>query len=374
MRYPGGHRQPRPKGGLSHAPWFEGFISSPGGRVVTTALVASTGGHLKQLVAFRPRLQGIDDHVVWITYDTPQSRSLLGDEEVRFVRYTSPRDVKNVIWNLPQVVTILREHPIRNVVTTGAQVSLSVLPLAIARRIPCHFIESAARSHGPSLTGRLLRPLPNITYYTQYRWNVTRSTHFAGSVFDGFQSRRAAAPKDVRRVVVTLGTIEGYGFRRLLERLLGILPEGVEVLWQTGATDTTGLAIPAIRSLPAADLEHALRASDVVVAHAGTGTALSALEVGKCPILVPRRAAHGEHVDDHQLQIAGELVQRGLAVTREVEDLTFDDLVSASGREIVRIEPPPFELIAAHRRTSNRSRRSGVNSRGGGGLSRSGLH
>ena len=57
----------------------------------------------------------------------------------------------------------------------------------------------------------------------------------------------------------------------------------------------------------------------MVVAHAGVGAALAALEVGKCPVLVPRRHARGEHVDDHQIQIATELGDRALSVSVEAE-------------------------------------------------------
>ena len=42
----------------------------------------------------------------------------------------------------------------------------------------------------------------------------------------------------------------------------------------------------------------ATAAADVVISHAGVGSALTALRCGKRPILVPREAARGEHVDD----------------------------------------------------------------------------
>ncbi len=109
---------------------------------------------------------------------------------------------------------------------------------------------------------------------------------------------------------MTLGTIP-YGFRRLVDRLLQILPSDVEVLWQTGATDVRDVPIRARRLIPARELDRFVAEADVVVAHAGTGSALTALEAGKCPVLVPRRQAHQEHVDDHQRLIARHLAERG---------------------------------------------------------------
>jgi UDP-N-acetylglucosamine transferase subunit ALG13 len=86
-----------------------------------------------------------------------------------------------------------------------------------------------------------------------------------------------------------------------------------------------------------------MRGADVVVAHAGVGTALAAFEVGKQPVLVPRRLAHGEHVDDHQIQIAGELGTRGLALSVEAGALTLDHLLSAASSRVATLaQDPPF--------------------------------
>ncbi len=84
---------------------------------------------------------------------------------------------------------------------------------------------------------------------------------------------------------------------------------------------------------------------DAVIAHAGFATAVTALELGRCPVLVPRRRELDENVDDHQLEIAGELANRGLAVARAVEELTWDDVVAAARKRVaVHNELPPIEL------------------------------
>ena len=85
----------------------------------------------------------------------------------------------------------------------------------------------------------------------------------------------------------------------------------------------------------------------MLVAHAGVGAALVALELGRCPVLVPRRVSHGEHVDDHQTQIAGELSRRGLAVTVDADELTLDHLSTAAATHVATLpEDPPFELAS----------------------------
>jgi UDP-N-acetylglucosamine transferase subunit ALG13 len=126
---------------------------------------------------------------------------------------------------------------------------------------------------------------------------------------------------------------------------LAILPSDAEVLWQVGCTDVSDLPIDACREIPADALQAALREADVVIAHAGCGSALSALDAGKKPVLVARRQARGENVDDHQPLLARELATRDLAVVRTVEELSGEDLRLAA-RASVRLQPDiePFEL------------------------------
>ena len=59
-------------------------------------LVASTGGHLFQLTRLAPRL-GLSPDSEWVTFDTPQSRSLLKGKVVHHVPYVAPRDWKNIV-------------------------------------------------------------------------------------------------------------------------------------------------------------------------------------------------------------------------------------------------------------------------------------
>ena len=298
---------------------------------MTTLLVASTGGHLKELHHLHRRLAGVKGPFRWVTFDTPQSRSLLADEAVEFVPFVGGRDPLNVARNLSPAHKAVRGGEVDAVISTGSAVALPFFALARARRIRCHFIESAARIEAPSLTGRLIGGVPGVNRYSQHPGWRRRGWSFGGSVFDSFApGPPREAPRALAKVVVTLGTYRGYSFRRLVRRLLEILPPEAEVLWQTGDTDVSGLGINGHEAIPERDLSEAMGEADVVVAHAGVGTALAAFEVGKRPLLAPRRFSLGEHVDDHQPQIAGELGERGLAVSVDAGELSFDDLLTAA--------------------------------------------
>ncbi len=324
---------------------------------MTTLLVASTGGHLKEMHLLHRRLAEVEGPYRWATFDTPQSRSLLAGETVDFVPFVGGRDPLNVARNLSHAHNALRGGEVDTLVSTGSAVALPFFALSRARRIRCHYIESAARIDGPSLTGRLIDRIPGVHRYSQYRGWKRRGWGFGGSVFDSFApgADREESGK-LGRVVVTLGTYRGYPFTRLVRRLLEILPAEADVLWQTGDTDVTGLGIDAHRAIPERDLSEAMREADVVVAHAGVGTALAAFEVGKCPLLVPRRFSRGEHVDDHQAQIAGELGERGLSVSVDADELRYEDLLAAAARSVTSPAQAPTFVTSGERSGVRRDR------------------
>jgi UDP-N-acetylglucosamine transferase subunit ALG13 len=95
--------------------------------------------------------------------------------------------------------------------------------------------------------------------------------------------------------------------------------------------------------MDAAQFEELARSADVVVTHAGVGTLLQLLEWGVHPVVVIRRAARGEHVDDHQEQIGQLLREAGLAIVVEAPELSAAHLRQAAAmRNTVR---QPTEVL-----------------------------
>jgi UDP-N-acetylglucosamine--N-acetylmuramyl-(pentapeptide) pyrophosphoryl-undecaprenol N-acetylglucosamine transferase len=309
---------------------------------VSVLLLCSGGGHLKQLHELLPRMPFPTEDRLWVTFDTGLSRSLLAREDVLYARYAAPRDAVNILRNAALAAQVVKGRRFDHAISTGSSLAVDFLPLAAIRGTSCHFIETAARAVGPSMTGKIMVRTPGIHTYTQYRRWAGGGWSYAGSVFDAFEPDPQPAAVDAfRRAVVTLGTTESYGFRRLLTKLVPLL-DGVEVLWQTGATDVSGLGIDALGTVPHEELLKAISEADVVVAHSGTGAAITALEHGLCPILVPRLRQYHEHVDDHQVEIAAELAGRGLAVACPVEDLSPEVLLQAARRRTRPVTAPPL--------------------------------
>ena len=309
-------------------------------------LVASSGGHFTQLAALWPRIESANRDCVWVTFDSPQTRSMLKDQQVEFVPYIKPRGFSSVIRNVPQAVSLIKKYQVDSIISTGSAIALAYLPYSAIRGIPTHYIESATRVEGPSVTGKALARVPGIKLYNQHQSWSNAQWKFLGSVFDGFNVvPLAQKPDRIRRAVVSVGTMEDYSFRDFFVRLADYLSDADSVLWQTGSTDVSDLNIDGREVVPAHALEQAMREADVVIAHAGTGTALTSLRMGKRPILVPRDSSHGQHIDNHQFQTASLLDNMGLALSRKIDALTKEDLIEAAGFEVIRTNKPEMLLL-----------------------------
>lgn len=301
-----------------------------------TLLVASTGGHLEELFRLQGRLSPAADACEWVTFDDPQSRSLLAGQRVRYVRYVPPRGYYAASTLVQAARRLLRRREFGRVVSTGAGAALPFLALGRLYGATCHYIESAARAEGPSLTGRVASRIPGIHLYSQYQPWALGPWQYRGSLFDAYRATPRVGPDGdgVSRVVVSLGTQRTYTFRRAVESLTRLLPEvlapGGEILWQVGCTDVSDLPIPGRDRVPFDEMREAIAGADLVIAHAGVGSALTALDSGKCPVLLPRSRSHGEHVDDHQHLIADHLAARGLAVSVDPGRLTAEHLFQAT--------------------------------------------
>lgn len=319
---------------------------------MTTLFVSTTGGHLAELDSLARRVPP-DGDSIWVTHESAQSRAVLAGRTVHFVPYVGVRRPVDVLRCLPDAARLHRRGVTR-AFSTGSGIALGYLPYLAARGVECHYVESAARVTGPSLTGRVLQRLPSVRCYTQYPSWSDRRWGFGGNEFDRFARGAARPARDgAVRVVVTVGTAAEFPFPRLLRTLSPLLEPGgplarvtgrpVDVTWQTGCTPAPGLAARAF--LPADELAAACARAEVVVCHAGLGSAVTALDAGRVPVLAVRRRAHGEAGEDHQAELAAELAGRGLAVACEADAIGVDDLLHAMGSTAVPLaDVRPFAL------------------------------
>ncbi|MDH3679950.1 MAG: glycosyl transferase family 28 [Acidimicrobiia bacterium] len=302
---------------------------------MTTAYVATIGGHITELVELAARLPDDGDQV-WITNGNAQTRDLLRGRRVELVPFVGERDAAGVLRSIPAAWRLLRDNDISRVVSTGSAIALSYLPVAASLGIDAHYIESSTRVATCSMTGRILARTPGVGCWWQFDDPPPRFRHLGG-VYDGFATSESATEPELQRIVVTVGTTD-RDFRRLIERLVTVVPKGAEVLWQTGSSDLSGLGVDGRELVPEAELAAAMTEADVVIAHAGTGSLSLALRAGKVPVFVPRRARFGEQLDDHQVELARWAGARGLAVPVEADRVDRSHLEAAARRNVT-LEP-----------------------------------
>lgn len=97
---------------------------------------------------------------------------------------------------------------------------------------------------------------------------------------------------------------------------------GTPMFAQIGPGATRPEHIPCEVFLPPARADALMREADLIVAHAGMGTVLSALSLRKPIVVLPRRGVLSEHRNDHQMATARWLQGRsGISVAWEAEDL-----------------------------------------------------
>jgi UDP-N-acetylglucosamine transferase subunit ALG13 len=84
-----------------------------------------------------------------------------------------------------------------------------------------------------------------------------------------------------------------------------------DVFAQTGPTRLKPGFIRHEPFLDACKFQECIERADAVIAHAGMGSIITALELGKPILVMPRRADLGEHRNDHQMATARRFHQQG---------------------------------------------------------------
>lgn len=119
--------------------------------------VASTGGHLAQLLELRPWWQQLER--TWVTFDKADARSSLAGEDVIFAHHPTTRNLPNALRNLRLARSVLSARRPDLVVSTGAGVAAPFFLVARRRHIHSLYLEVYDRIDTPTLTGRMCRPL-----------------------------------------------------------------------------------------------------------------------------------------------------------------------------------------------------------------------
>lgn len=93
-----------------------------------------------------------------------------------------------------------------------------------------------------------------------------------------------------------------------------------DVVAQIGRTAYVPKSLEFFATLQEAEVRRYVDQADLIVAHAGMGSIITALEMGKRIIVLPRRADLGEHRNDHQLATARKMAQHEMITVASNEN------------------------------------------------------
>ena len=113
-------------------------------------------------------------------------------------------------------------------------------------------------------------------------------------------------------IFVTNGTHE-QAFNRLIRKMDELVESGViteEVIAQIGYETEEPKHIKWERLFPYEMMSELYDQARIIITHGGPASFIMALEKNKIPIVVPRKAELGEHINDHQVIFCNEVANR----------------------------------------------------------------
>lgn len=113
-------------------------------------------------------------------------------------------------------------------------------------------------------------------------------------------------------ILMVCGT-QKFQLDRMLEEMDRLIETGAvteEVFAQIGYSTYEPKHFQWERFVAGEEFEKKIKNCDLLLTHSGVGTILTGKELGKPVLVYPRSARYGEHVDDHQWQIAREFQRR----------------------------------------------------------------
>ena len=144
-------------------------------------------------------------------------------------------------------------------------------------------------------------------------------------------------------IFVTVGTHE-QPFNRLIQKVDELKRDGViqeEVIIQTGYSTYEPIHCQWSKMIPYQDMLKKVKEAHIVITHGGPSSFIMPLQHGKTPIVVPRQCQFNEHVNNHQLEFARNVVER-MGNIISVEDISelghvitnYDKIVAGVGHEL----------------------------------------
>ena len=132
-------------------------------------------------------------------------------------------------------------------------------------------------------------------------------------------------------ILVSVGTM-GYDFSRFLQIIDELCEENIlngnEIVAQIGKNKYSPRNYKSFDFLSHDEYETYMKSAEYLITHAGTGSVLPPLKMNKKIILFPRLAKYGEHLDDHQSELASLFANDGYTLNAKDKEELIDCIKS----------------------------------------------
>lgn len=143
------------------------------------------------------------------------------------------------------------------------------------------------------------------------------------------------------KVLVTIGSMVEKKFTRLFNIIDELCEDGeldgTQVTAQVGFDNYQSTSFQCFDMIADEEFKSLISESDLIIAHAGTGTVISSIKLGKKVIIFPRMAEYDEHYDDHQLELAELFSKQGYVLVAKNKDELKECI-----RKLDEFTPVPF--------------------------------
>lgn len=278
-------------------------------------LACSRGGHFDLLLRHQGAFEGW--RVVWVTQQSARAERLrldgarvhvLGEWDRRRLLRTA------AVTTWRSLGLVLRQRP-RVVVTSGSGIVVAFCGMARLAGARVVFVETSARVRGASSSGKVLS---RIAHDVIAQWDEMEDV-YAGATIARTSVVEELATEPATKgtgTIVVVGT-HSQPFDRLLRMVDDAVERGVlsePITAQIGPSHYRMKHGDARELITPEEMATGITAARYVVCHSGTGTISTALRAGHRPLVLPRLNRHGEHFDDHQVQIVDKLASLDLVV------------------------------------------------------------
>lgn len=149
-------------------------------------------------------------------------------------------------------------------------------------------------------------------------------------------------------ILVCLGTFD-IQFPRPLMAIEDLCKKGVlndEIIVQNGHTEFISPFLKMIPFIDPFNLDKLYNKASIIITHAGTGSILKGVKMGKKVISIPRLKKYDECVDDHQLEIQNEFSKRGFIIPWNENDSLEAVLLNSENFVIKKYESNKDNVIS----------------------------